>query len=55
MKVSDLISINGGWDYDEGIEVYKLGSVESLPKYYVLMKYGDNEILEFKYKTIFIE
>ena len=55
MKVSDLISINGGWNYDEDIEIYKLGSIESLPKYYVLMKYGDNEILEFKDKTIFIK
>lgn len=55
MKVSDLILINGGWDYDEMLEVYKRVSIETLPKYDVLHKYGDNEILAFRDKMIIIK
>lgn len=55
MKVSDLILINGGWDYDEMLEVYKRVTIETLPKYDVLHKYGDNEILAFRDKMIIIK
>ena len=55
MKVSDLILVNGGWDYDEMLEVYKVGTIETLPKYDVLIKYGDNEILAFRNKMIIIK
>ena len=54
MKVSDLILINGGWDYDEMLEV-KGVTIETLPKYDVLHKYGDNEILAFRDKMIIIK
>ena len=55
MKVSDLILVNGGWDYDEMLEVYKAGTIETLSKYDVLTKYGDNDILAFRNKMIIIK
>ena len=55
MKVSVLILLNGGWDYDEMLEVYKAGTIETLLKYDVLIKYGDNEVLAFRNKMIIIK
>lgn len=55
MKVSDLILVNGDWGYDEMLEVYRRVTIETLPKYDVLHKYGDDEILAFRDKMIIIK
>lgn len=55
MKVSDsiLVKMSVGIN-DEMLEVYKVGTIEILPKYEILKKYGDNEILASRNKMIII-